>query len=225
MFKQLKLKIFALGMALVLPAAGWGEVNFAQKPLAAGGGVDPNLLFVLDDSGSMRWGFMPDSLMGRRNLGSCNTIVTYGSDTHCALNVGSRPYLLSPTFNKVYYDPDVTYAPPLAADGSALPNANFYSAPINGYASGSTTVNLDTNYRAIMDDYYYYGSWNRRYYYGFTVSPFANATRAFYYRWRSNCGDATNVSCYDQVSINDMPVEQTLPTGSLITVTGKWRPK
>src|SRR5690554_1764335 len=105
--------------------------DFAQKPLFVGASVDPNLLFILDDSGSMRWGFMPDGLMGGRNLGNCVQLATYDSDTYCAMNVGARPYLLSPTFNKVYYDPDISYQPPLKADGTRFPDANFNDAPVD----------------------------------------------------------------------------------------------
>ncbi|MGO1232133.1 MAG: pilus assembly protein [Marinobacter sp.] len=202
MFKQLKLKVFTVGMALVLPAAGWGDVNFSQKPLAAGGGVDPNLMFMLDDSGSMRWGFMPDGLMGGRYLGSCNTTVNYGSDAFCSLNVGSRPYLLSSRFNKVYYNPDIAYTPPKKSDGSSMPNAEFADALLNGYDSGSASMNLSSSYRAIMDDYYYYGRSGNSYVYGFTVSPYASATSAFYYRWRDGCGDASDINCYQRVTIS-----------------------
>ncbi len=202
MFRLLKVRIFLLGMTMILPVTGWSDVNFSQKPLMAGGGVDPNLMFLLDDSGSMRWGFMPDGLMGGRNLGDCNDAVTYGSNTYCALNVGSRPYLLSPTYNKLYYNPAVTYAPPLRADGESMPSANFFSAPLDGFDPGSSTVNLDANYRAIMDDYYWYGRANGYWRYGFTISPYANATRAFYYDWKDGCGNWESINCYNQVTIS-----------------------
>lgn len=203
MFKQMKLKMLAAGMALVLPTAGWSEVNFAQKPLSAGGGVDPNLMFMLDDSGSMRWGFMPDELMGGRNLGDCVSYVDYGGDGFCAMNVGDRSQLLSPTYNKLYYNPDVTYEPPLKADGTSYPDSDFYNARINGFDSSSAQVNLNTNYRAVMDDYYYYGRWNGNWIYGFTISPYANATQAFYLDWTEGCSDPDSFSCYTQVSITD----------------------
>ena len=203
MLNQLKIRMLALGMALVLPTSGWAEVNFSQKPLSAGGSVDPNLMFILDDSGSMRWGFMPDDLMGGRYIGDCSSYVTYGSDGFCAMNVGDRSALLSPTFNKLYYNPDVNYEPPLNADGNPYPDADFYNASIDGFDSSSARVNLDTSYRAIMDDYYYYGGWNNNAVYGFTLSPYGNPTRAFYLDWREGCGDPSNFNCYDQVSIDD----------------------
>ena len=208
MFNQLKLRILAVGMALVLPAAGWGEVNFSQKPLAAGGGVEPNLMFMLDDSGSMRWGFMPDELMSDRDLGNCAGYVAYGGDGYCAMNVGDRSQLLSPTYNKLYYNPDVTYEPPLKADGTSYPGSDFYSAPIDGFDNNSAEVNLNTSYRAIMDDYYYYGRWNNKAVYGFTVSPYADPVQAFYLDWTEGCSNPESFSCYTQVAITDDPGRQ-----------------
>src|SRR3990167_7292075 len=34
----------------------------AQVPLSLGGQVEPNIMFLLDDSGSMEWAYMPDEL-------------------------------------------------------------------------------------------------------------------------------------------------------------------
>ena len=37
-------------------------IDISSAPLETGTSVPPNILFLLDDSGSMRWGFMPDDL-------------------------------------------------------------------------------------------------------------------------------------------------------------------
>jgi len=210
MIGQLRLKMLALGAALVLPSGGWADVNFAQKPLAAGGGVDPNLMFMLDDSGSMRWGFVPDGLMGGRNLGDCDGYVAYGNDGFCVmdLDVGDGPALLSSTFNKIYYDPDATYSPPLRADGTPFSDIDFTNAPINGFNDNSARLDLNTEYRAIMDDYYYYGRWDYQWVYGFTVSPSGAAGQAFYLDWNENCNDPESLACYDQVFISTAAEKQ-----------------
>lgn len=204
MFKVIRARMFTVGMALVLPATGWGDVNFSQRPLAAGGGVDPNLMFLLDDSGSMTYGFMPDGLLGSRYVGSCSSTVVYGSDELCSVNVGSRPYLLSSTYNKMYYDPDVTYSPPLKADGSSYPQSNFFSAPIDGFDSSSARVDLSDSFRAIMDDSsYYYGRDGGRNVFGVTISPYGGDVAAFYYEWKNSCSESNkdNLSCYTKVDI------------------------
>src|SRR5690606_22035643 len=44
------------------------------------------------------------------------------------------------------YDPKTTYEPPLKHDGSKYPNANFSAAKRDGYATTSTTDDLDGSY-------------------------------------------------------------------------------
>lgn len=142
MTSQIRLKVLALGAALVLPSGGWAEVNFAQKPLAAGGGVDPNLMFMLDDSGSMAWEFMPDNLSGDHVIP-----VPYGAIGQEGQN-SNNPYYYSSRVNKVWYNPQTTYLPPLKADGTGrMANSSFSSAAFNGYDSNSTTHNLSNDFR------------------------------------------------------------------------------
>ncbi len=45
-------------------AATAAVTDLADKPLASGttGDVKPNIMFVLDDSGSMDWEYMPDGM-------------------------------------------------------------------------------------------------------------------------------------------------------------------
>src|SRR5690554_6823540 len=60
---------FLAGLALTLPSAGFANsVDIADSPLFVTSTADPNLMFILDDSGSMRWGFMPDELDSDFNL-------------------------------------------------------------------------------------------------------------------------------------------------------------
>jgi type IV pilus assembly protein PilY1 len=198
--------IFALGFGLSAAEAG---VNLSNVPLQTGATVPPNVMFLLDDSGSMRWGFMPDELVtrlvisGDRDIENCTNVVSYGGYSNlCALNMTGRNYLTSSHLNKAYYDPKLTYTPPVRADGSLFPNASFSAARIDGYNSNSATVNLLTGYRALMDDYYYRGrdssgTWRL----GFTVSPQANVTQAFYHNYIESCQDVYNNICYELVFV------------------------
>ncbi|MDZ7790746.1 MAG: hypothetical protein U5L08_09695 [Xanthomonadales bacterium] len=57
--------VLALPLAMVgslTPRAGWAALDIAEVPLFAASVVEPNIQFVLDDSGSMRFGFMPGEL-------------------------------------------------------------------------------------------------------------------------------------------------------------------
>ena len=75
-----------------------GLVQPAQSPLILSESVAPNMIFTLDDSGSMRWAYAPDSMDAQK-------------DTRRAK---------SSYFNPLYYNPAVTYPLPIKynADGS-----------------------------------------------------------------------------------------------------------
>ena len=133
----------------------------AQVPLSLGGQVEPNIMFLLDDSGSMRWGFMPDELKpsylertGNWYEGNeCSGRGGYaGTDLVFCPKAGHR-YLASSHLNKTYYDPSVTYLAPEKSDGSRFADAVFTAAAVDGY-SGGLSVNLSTDYMAIMDDFF-----------------------------------------------------------------------
>lgn len=194
-----------LAVSAIAPQAFGLEVE--QKPLLVAEPLPPNIMFILDDSGSMRFGFMPDSLVPNRYLGSCTGRGNYaGASSTCFLNIGSRAALVSPDFNKIYYNPDVTYRPPFDKNGNRFPDSNFFSARVDGFSQGSCTasscIDLSNNYRAIMDDYYYYGSSGEYYRYGFTISPYGDAGGAFYFKFKAGCSDPSNINCYEMVDIS-----------------------
>ena len=116
-------------LLFVLPLTARAALtDIAQAPLASSSTtvVKPNVLFTLDDSGSMGWGFMPDSIEGRIN--------TTGYKNHLC--------------NSVYYNPNIVYATPRNADGTNFANAAFTAALYNGFDTGSGTRDLSTNYIA-----------------------------------------------------------------------------
>ena len=124
---QLLSLALAAGLVLPLPALA-ASVALATSPLATSttSTVKPNLLFVLDDSGSMSWTFMPDA----------------ANDFH-----GKVGYQSSQC-NGVYYNPDITYLPPLDATGANYPDASFTAARDNGFDSSSTARNLNSGFIA-----------------------------------------------------------------------------
>jgi len=123
-----------LGASLgIMTAFGWSHANAAATDIAtspifttttATEEVKPNVLFVLDDSGSMGWRVMPDE----------------------AWDFTDRKGELASQCNGVFYDPTVTYAPPKRADGSDYPDSTWPNAPFNGYNLSEGTVNLTTQF-------------------------------------------------------------------------------
>jgi len=107
-------------------------LDISQKPLVLSDSVAPNLILTLDDSGSMRWAFVPDDING----------------------VHQTRRAKSAAFNPMYYDPSVTYLLPTryANDGSvASPSyaTSFTAAWNNGFKANNTTgsLNLSNNYK------------------------------------------------------------------------------
>jgi type IV pilus assembly protein PilY1 len=98
-------------------------VAVEQQPLIVRASLPPNIVLMLDDSGSMKYDVMPD--------------YDYLSDK-------SADALIDSKVNGLYYDPTVTYAPPPKADGTFYPDSSFTAAPINGFdtSASATTVNL-----------------------------------------------------------------------------------
>ncbi|MBX9902976.1 MAG: hypothetical protein K2Y31_01370 [Burkholderiales bacterium] len=124
------LALAALLCAAPLPAFS-ALTDIASVPLASSSTtvVKPNILFTLDNSGSMAWGFLPDNVENRYD--------TTGYKSHLC--------------NTVYYNPAITYVPPKNADGTDFANASFTAARYNGFDSGSSTRNLSNNYIAFDD--------------------------------------------------------------------------
>jgi len=118
----------------VMPSAHAAMTDIANVPLASSSTtvVKPNILFTLDDSGSMGWGYMPDGIRDRYN--------TTGYKNHLC--------------NSIYYNPGVNYVPPKNADGTDFPNSSFTAAKYDGFdtAAKPTTVNLSTSFRAYDDN-------------------------------------------------------------------------
>lgn len=117
----------AVATALLLAAglAGADTTQLANEPLITMSAVmpKPNLMVILDDSGSMDRDYMPDAL---KDIPSYKSTYGYRS-AQC---------------NGVAYDPTLTYTPPLKADGTSYPDASFTAAWEDGYVQGGTTTNL-----------------------------------------------------------------------------------
>lgn len=179
----------SLVAAALLHAGSVNAFTPAPAPLNVGGQVEPNVMFVLDDSGSMEWAYMPDSLKGTFSRTSCTQESRSGDNYWYNCTETGHRYLFSPAMNSVYYDPAETYSAP-----PGFNNSSFSSAPLDGYNSSSTRVNLSTGFRMIMHrdaytngrmDYFYVGA----------------ARQAFYYQQNAGCAGSKADSCYTRVNI------------------------
>ncbi|MFA7594537.1 MAG: hypothetical protein WCY26_12430, partial [Thiohalobacteraceae bacterium] len=113
----------ALGLGTGLPAQA--AVDIANVPLFLTASVDPNLMFILDDSGSMQFELMPDGLIYKdaRYVFPRASGIYGGSDydNHVPTVDDNESYnarARSPQVNTLYYNPSVTYTPWSRYDGS-----------------------------------------------------------------------------------------------------------
>lgn len=59
---------------------------------------------------------------------------------------------MSSAVNKIYYNPNIKYVPPLKSDGSSYPDIGFTAALFNGFDSNSSKINLSNNYLVVSSE-------------------------------------------------------------------------
>lgn len=110
LFKPVVLALCSLLAGAPLAQAA---VTIDQSPLIIQKPIPPNLVLMLDDSGSMAWDFMPDTASGTNSAS-----------------------------NGTYYNPNINYIPPKYANGGNYPNATFPNAWIDGFNTGIGSTNI-----------------------------------------------------------------------------------
>jgi len=86
-------------MATMLSLPSSANIVLPNEPLATGARIPPNVLFVLDNSGSMGWDFMPDAVA-----------------PVAGVDIRFQTYAR----NVIYYNPDITYLPWLDHTGAVM---------------------------------------------------------------------------------------------------------
>lgn len=114
-----------------LTAASSAPLNLSSAPLFLGGGIRPNVLFTLDDSGSMQFEVMPaESFYTEQQFLFPRPSSPYGGSTYTNLvpnffdNNLHNFFARSANNNAVFYNPNVDYKPWANSDGSLMANAN-----------------------------------------------------------------------------------------------------
>lgn len=147
-------KLAATSMLLLVNVAMAGML---QQPIQAmTGAVPPNVMFTLDDSGSMAWGCVPDSLCVDGSKDALTTPWKYLSDDWKSVTykvrecqtesngVCTKYYTFNErtrsTVNPLYYNPAIRYLPWLKADGTRYPEYPATAARVEPEKSNSTDV-------------------------------------------------------------------------------------
>jgi type IV pilus assembly protein PilY1 len=202
----------ALAMMTSTPPALAASIELATSPLATSttSSVKPNVLFIIDNSGSMDWDHMPD------DDGDGGSAVTF--------NYGFYG-LRSSQCNQVYYNPDTTYVTPLNSDGTSFADASFtaaYGGNLGGFASSPTTVNLSTSFKAsasLSAD----SSGSMAYYYAYTGNQdtqteknYHSTSNTFYSECSAASGSTTGDAVFNKVILSNSAASTT----ATITVSG-----
>jgi len=158
---------FSLALAGSMPpAASAGELNISTDPLGTGASsIKPNVMFILDDSGSMRSNYMPDYVNDSHNTGATPPVTAGCFDTGDdgdgsgggtingnpnACIFGDPPFN-SPDFNTVYYNPDLRYRPALNFDGTEMPAQD--AAATGNWTAVRSDPYLDLNTANVVTGY------------------------------------------------------------------------
>lgn len=193
-----RLARWSAGLPLVLTCQVHALPPYSSNPLFLGGTIQPNVMFTLDDSGSMQWESMPDDITYFSYLYPRPSGLYGGSDYNNYVpdfnpaNIYNA-LMRSQSNNKIYYNPAVTYSPWAQADGTLWANALITCAPHNPQLPGLGCRNLTANQTVDMSgSSYWYGSGG--WYQGnHTFYP------AVYYRY--NGGGIWSTGNYTQVNI------------------------
>jgi type IV pilus assembly protein PilY1 len=150
--------IAALGSALAQTAP-------AQAPLVSrdGGGVKPNVMLTMDDSGSMLFQHMPENtaVVGSYSVANpvgSNSVNFDPSDNGSQATLGAffigtiagqagnsnwrQRFMRSTDTNTIYYNPEVRYLPWVNADGTRYAAASVTAAKVDPEPGVGGTVNL-----------------------------------------------------------------------------------
>jgi type IV pilus assembly protein PilY1 len=134
-------RLLALLACTLLPAApALAGVELDQQPLTVARPVEPNIMFILDDSGSMGWEHMPGT------AASWNNSPPSGLPKTVSVN---DIRLRATNINTQWYNPLVTYEPWLKHDGNSYPNANWDGGSVAADPSGKSgtgSLNFKTTF-------------------------------------------------------------------------------
>jgi type IV pilus assembly protein PilY1 len=170
-----RLIVGALSLS-ALPAAFAALTSLADAPLAnsPSTSVLPNLMYILDDSGSMAWTYMPDyvhfdsqgntyahcrvctasSCTGPGGTGSAGSPCGNSSSNantevgNVTPTYGEAPFYAN-AFNKIWYNPDITYAAAVNASGTSMGNASPTGAKMDAYLD-NTLLNLTNQFPEVV---------------------------------------------------------------------------
>ena len=118
-------KLVALPLLLASLVAQATDLSNIPLTTSTATAMRPNIMFVLDDSGSMASRFMPDIIVDSSSGNHpplCRNYTNTNQGWAAKQCQESDPPFNSAQFNGIYYNPSFTYQPPVNADGTLKAN-------------------------------------------------------------------------------------------------------
>ena len=138
-----RLTALCFGLTTLFPAHA--VLDIPSTPLQTSLTTEPNVMMILDDSGSMHWEIMPDELATAMFVFPRADGIYGGSDyDNRVATVDNNVYnavARSPQTNTIYYNPSITYLPWSNSDASLFPAASPTCAPHHPMRAGTGTSN------------------------------------------------------------------------------------
>ena len=140
-----------------LPAQSAPPLSISSDPLGSSTtSINPNIMLILDDSGSMASDFLPDYVVDDNGTGTTAACADAGDDGSGITDnpdpcINGDPPFASSDFNGIYYNPNIFYRPGANADGTdmnSMTSANtlgWTKVPTDPFLSFATS-NLATGY-------------------------------------------------------------------------------
>lgn len=172
-----KIRIAALACLVALMTglpqqASATDLNISQNPLFLATSVEPNVLFLIDDSGSMMWETMPDQgvtnkIVEDTGIAGIGRLIMWlyprvdglqGGTDYANVRIprfdgNLSAFTRSANNNTVYYNPAITYRPWVNADGSEMLDAPPDAAPHRPRFDGSVPGNTDFGTRNLEAEF------------------------------------------------------------------------
>ncbi len=168
-----------------------GATDIANAPLftSSDNSVHSNIMFYIDDSGSMGQDNMPDD-------SPMNNSGTYGYKSYQC--------------NGVAFNPATIYTPPVNYDGSTLAIATYGAAWQSFYNTNITTVANTSKFNlgATAPYYYKYIGAEQPLNYAYNAAAQLDKTSVFYKECTSLIGADPGKSVFVQVNLADVPEQQ-----------------
>lgn len=182
MKKLNKLAHVVAGLGLVLPAAGYSNVSISDRPLFVDGNAKPNIVFAVDDSGSMDYEVVTtftepffqtvcdndganckDISYKARYLFNSGASPDFGGGWLTTTGRGGQlpfinrfKYLRSPDYNAAYFDPDDLYTPwKDASVDETYGDVSPTAAPYEPTLAGSLKLDLTSDTKDTAGNTFY----------------------------------------------------------------------